>query len=185
MGTNKKVESTSKFLSLILRHEPQLVGLTLGDGGWVRVDELLTRCAQANKPISYELLKEVVETSDKKRFALSEDGALIRANQGHSVAVDLGLSPTTPPDKLYHGTASRFLDAIWVEGLTRRERHHVHLTAKLDVAMSVGQRHGQPVILEVDSLQMHLDGHKFFQSDNGVWLVGAVAVHYMRLLPQE
>lgn len=185
MGTNKKVESTSKFLSLILRHEPQLIGLTLGEGGWVRVDDLLARCAQANKPISYELLKEVVETSDKKRFALNEDCTLIRANQGHSVAVDLGFSPTTPPDKLYHGTASRFLEAIWEQGLTRRERHHVHLTAKLDVAMSVGQRHGQPVILEVDSLQMHLDGNKFFQSDNGVWLVDAVAVHYMRLLPQE
>jgi putative RNA 2'-phosphotransferase len=151
----------------------------------VHVDDLLPRCAQSNKPISYELLKEVVETSDKKRFALSKDGTHIRANQGHSVAVDLGLSVTTPPDKLFHGTASRFLEAIWAQGLTRRERHHVHLTAKLDVAMSVGQRHGQPVILEVDALQMHLDGHKFFQSDNAVWLVNAVAVRYMRLLPQE
>ena len=185
MGPNKKLESTSKFLSLILRHEPQLIGLTLGEGGWVRVDDLLARCVQSNKPISYELLKEVVETSDKKRFALSEDGTNIRANQGHSVAVDLGLSPITPPDKLYHGTASRFLEAIWAQGLTRRARHHVHLTAKLDVAVSVGQRHGQPVILEVDSLRMHLEGHQFFRSDNGVWLVDAVAAHYLRLMPQE
>jgi putative RNA 2'-phosphotransferase len=185
MGTSNNVVSTSKLLSLILRHEPQLVGLTLGDGGWVRVDELLARCAQANKPISLELLKEVVETSDKKRFALSEDGSFIRANQGHSVEVDLGLSPTTPPDKLYHGTASRFMGAIWSQGLQRQARHHVHLTAKLDVAISVGQRHGQPVILEVDSLRMHVDGQKFYQSANGVWLVDAVGVQYMRLLPQE
>ncbi|MBA4109212.1 MAG: RNA--NAD 2'-phosphotransferase [Leptothrix sp. (in: Bacteria)] len=185
MGTNNKVVSTSKLLSLILRHEPQLVGLTLGDGGWVRVDELLARCEQANKPISLELLKEVVETSDKKRFALSDDGLFIRANQGHSVEIDLGLSPTTPPQKLYHGTASRFLDAIWVKGLQRQARHHVHLTASLDVALSVGQRHGQPVILEVDSLQMHLDGQQFFQSDNGVWLVETVGTQYMRLMRQE
>ncbi len=185
MKTHNKVESTSKYLSLILRHEPQLIGLTLGEAGWVRVNELLARCAQANRPIPYELLMEVVETSDKKRFAMSDDRALIRANQGHSVAVDLGLGASTPPDKLYHGTASRFLEAIWAQGLTRQARHHVHLTATLDVALSVGQRHGQAVILEVASLQMHLDGHKFFQSSNGVWLVDAVAVHYMRLLPQK
>ncbi len=185
MGTNNKVVSTSKLLSLILRHEPQLVGITLGEGGWVRVDELLARCAQANKPISLELLKEVVEASDKRRFALSDDGLFIRANQGHSVEIDLGLGPTTPPQKLYHGTASRFLDAIWAQGLQRQARHHVHLTASLDVAISVGQRHGQPVILEVDSLQMHLDGQQFFQSDNGVWLVDAVGTQYMRLMRQE
>lgn len=185
MGTKNKVVSTSKFLSLILRHEPQLVGITLGERGWVRVDELLARCAQSNKPISLELLKEVVATNDKRRFALSEDGVFIRANQGHSVEVDLGLSPSRPPDKLYHGTASRFLNAIWVQGLQRQARHHVHLTASLNVATSVGQRHGQPVIVEVDALQMHADGHQFFQSDNGVWLVDAVPVHYVRLLAQQ
>lgn len=185
MKTNNTVVSTSKFLSLILRHEPHLVGIHLSEGGWVRVDELLARCAQASKPISLELLKEVVETSDKRRFALSEDGLFIRANQGHSVEIELGLSPTTPPHKLYHGTASRFLDAIWAQGLQRQARHHVHLTAKLDVAISVGKRHGQPVILEVESFQMHLDGQKFYQSDNGVWLVDAVGVQYIRLLPQE
>lgn len=185
MGMNNKVVSTSKLLSLILRHEPQLVGVTLGEGGWVGVNELLARCAKANKPISLELLKEVVETSDKKRFSLSDDGLFIRANQGHSVEVDLGLSSTTPPQKLYHGTAARFLDAIWAQGLQRQARHHVHLTPKLDIAISVGQRHGHPVILEVDSFQMHLDGQKFYQSDNGVWLVDAVGVQYMRLLNRE
>lgn len=185
MGTKNKVVATSKLLSLILRHEPQLVGLTLGEGGWVRVDELLARCAQANKPISLEMLHEVVATSDKKRFALSEDGLFIRANQGHSVEVDLGLSASTPPERLYHGTASRYLEAILAQGLQRQARHHVHLTSRLDVAISVGQRHGQPVVLEVDSWQMHLDGYQFFQSDNGVWLVEAVGVRYMRLLSQS
>lgn len=185
MGTNNKLVSTSKFLSLILRHEPQLVGLTLGDGGWVSVNDLLACCAQANKPISLVLLQEVVATSDKKRFAFSEDGRFVRANQGHSVEVDLGLSTSQPPDTLYHGTASRFVESIWAQGLQRQARHHVHLTSKLDVARSVGLRHGKPVILEVNSLQMHLDGHAFFQSDNGVWLVDAVGVQYLRLLSRE
>ena len=185
MGTKEKLVSTSKFLSLILRHEPERVGLTLGDGGWVSVDALLACCAQARKPISLELLKEVVATNDKQRFAFSEDGLLIRANQGHSVSVDLGLEPSIPPDVLYHGTASRFLDSIWQEGLQKRARHHVHLTANLDVAIAVGQRHGKVVILEIDARQMHLDGHQFFQADNGVWLVDSVGVGYMRLRDED
>lgn len=185
MGTKEKLVSTSKFLSLILRHEPERVGLPLGDGGWVSVDVLLACCAQARKPMSLELLKEVVATNDKQRFAFSADGLLIRANQGHSVTVDLGLQPSTPPDRLYHGTASRFLGGIWQEGLQKRARHHVHLTANLDVANAVGQRHGKVVILEIDARQMHLDGHRFFQSDNGVWLVDSVEATYMSLREQD
>ena len=185
MGTKEKLVSTSKFLSLILRHEPERVGLLLGDGGWVSVEALLACCEQARKPMSLELLKEVVATSDKQRFAFSEDGLLIRANQGHSVAVDLGLQPSTPPDTLYHGTASRFLDGIWREGLQKRARHHVHLTARLDVASAVGQRHGTVVILEVNARQMHQDGHPFFQTDNGVWLVDSVGANYLSLREQE
>lgn len=185
MGTKEKLVSTSKFLSLILRHEPERVGLTLGDGGWVSVDALLACCAQARKPISLELLKEVVATNDKQRFAFSDDGLLIRANQGHSVSVDLGLQPSTPPDVLYHGTASRFLEGIWQAGLQKQARHHVHLTANMDVAVVVGQRHGKVVILEIDARQMHLDGHLFFQSDNGVWLVDSVGAGYMRLRDED
>lgn len=182
---NKKSEliAMSKFLSLVLRHEPQKIGLQLDDAGWVVTQELLRCLAAAGRPTTLELLTQVVETSDKQRFAFSTDGARIRANQGHSVEVDLGLTPTTPPERLFHGTASRFLDAILREGLTRRARHHVHLTASLDIASAVGQRYGQLVMLSIDAKRMHADGHFFYCSENGVWLTDAVPPTYLTVMP--
>lgn len=185
-NNSKRITTISKFMSLVLRHEPARIGLTLGEGGWVPVAELLAGCERAGKRISPALLREVVASNDKQRFAFSDDGLRIRANQGHSVQVDLGLVPEVPPPQLYHGTASRFLKSILEQGLLRGSRHHVHLTEKQDVAVSVGTRHGLPVVLVVDALRMQQEGHVFYRSDNGVWLTDQVGTHYLtRLEPQE
>lgn len=169
----------SKFLSLVLRHKPETIGLTLDSQGWVSVDELIAKSNAAGTRLTKEELIYVVETSDKKRFTLSENRQLIRAAQGHSVSVELGLSPQTPPDILYHGTATRYLDSILKEGLKPQSRQQVHLSAMEDTAHRVGQRHGTPVILKVDALNMHKRGFKFFMADNGVWLTDAVPPEFL------
>ncbi|MCB0062887.1 MAG: RNA 2'-phosphotransferase, partial [Caldilineaceae bacterium] len=178
-ATAKQITRFSKLLSLILRHDPGRIGLTLDAGGWADVDELLTKAAQAGHKISREQLAAVVAQNNKQRFRFNEDGTRIRANQGHSIPVDLGLEAQTPPPVLYHGTATRFLDSIRAEGLNRRSRQHVHLSADIETARKVGQRHGKPVILTVDAAAMHGDGHTFYRSDNGVWLVDAVPTAYL------
>jgi putative RNA 2'-phosphotransferase len=172
------LEKTSKFLSLVLRHEPEKIGLQLDKQGWVVIDELLQK-AGPHLPLTNELLHQIVSTSDKKRFAISEDGLRIRAHQGHSVEVELGLQPQTPPGVLYHGTASRFLDSIRQQGLLRGERHHVHLSANIDTALTVGKRHGQAVILTVKAAQMQRAGHVFYCSENSVWLTDHVPVEFL------
>jgi len=177
----KEASSLSKFLSLVLRHEPQRIGLVLDQAGWVGIDDLLQKSEAAGKPLSREQLQQIVDSSDKQRFAISADGQRIRANQGHSVDVDLGLAPALPPPHLFHGTATRFLDAILRDGLQRRERHHVHLSARQDTAAAVGERHGQLALLEVDAAAMQADGHRFFCSANGVWLTDAVPARYLTL----
>ena len=174
-----ELKSLSKFLSLILRHEPERIGLILNDAGWASIDALLKNASAAGRPMTREQLETVVATSDKKRFSISEDGMRIRANQGHSIEVDLGLLPAEPPDVLYHGTATRFLKSILAAGLDKRERHHVHLTHDVDIAKSVGQRYGVVVVLTVAAARMHADGHTFFRSENGVWLTDAVPAHYL------
>lgn len=184
MKENKnKLVTASKFLALVLRHEPQRIGLELDPAGWVEVSTLLAKLAAAGRPLSPQALRELVASSDKQRFALSGDGLRIRANQGHSIEVDLALAPAEPPAQLYHGTATRFLPAILEEGLRRMARHHVHLSQDLEVALSVGVRHGKPAILLVQAARMHADGHRFFRSDNGVWLVEAVPPGYLALQP--
>ena len=147
--------------------------------GWVAVDELLRACQQHSFPITLEELKIVVATSDKKRFAFNEDGTQIRANQGHSVEVELGYQPVTPPALLYHGTAERFLASIRQQGLVKGQRHHVHLSADEATALKVGVRHGKPVVLQVQSGVMHRAGYLFFQSENGVWLTEYVPAAYL------
>ena len=175
-----ELKRISKFLSLVLRHRPETVGLELSPDGWVDVDELLSACRANGRSISRAVLNEVVATNDKRRFSFSDDGQQIRANQGHSVDVDLGLEPVEPPERLYHGTVARFLEAIRREGLVRGNRQHVHLSADRQTADNVGQRRGRPVILVVESGRMHADGHKFYLSDNGVWLADAVPPEYLR-----
>lgn len=171
--------SISKFLSLVLRHQPEVIGLTLDRQGWADVEELLEKCRQHGRPLDLETLREVVANNDKKRFVFSENGRRIRASQGHSLDIDLGYEPAVPPDLLFHGTARRFLDAIRGVGLRRQSRQHVHLSPDKATAEAVGRRHGQPVILVVDSAAMHAAGHKFFLSENGVWLTEAVPADYL------
>ena len=173
--------TTSKFLSLVLRHDPGKVGITLDQAGWTGVAALLAACAAHGVVITREELDRVVATSDKQRFALSADGTRIRANQGHSVDVDLALTPATPPDTLYHGTVDRFLDGIRANGLVKGERHHVHLSADTAVATQVGARRGRPVVLVVHAAAMVAAGHVFFRSANGVWLVDHVPVAFLEV----
>jgi putative RNA 2'-phosphotransferase len=177
--TDKETIKASKFLSLILRHEPERVGLKLGEAGWVAVEELLHAVNRNGFPLSLDQLKHVVATSDKKRFAFSEDGQRIRASQGHSIEVDLQYAPQTPPDLLYHGTATRFLDGIRKDGLQKMERHDVHLSAETKVTFQVGGRHGKPVLLIIRAGDMHRAGHVFRRSANGVWLVNQVPPEFI------
>jgi len=170
---------TSKFLSYVLRHRPDEIGIELDPGGWVAIADLL-RCAnQAGHGLTSEALHEVVQTNDKRRFAISDDGLKIRASQGHSIDVDLGLDPREPPTLLYHGTASRHLDSIRGEGLLPRNRQYVHLSLDIPTATAVGSRHGAPVVLTVHAARMHADGHAFFLSHNGIWMTAAVPAAYL------
>jgi putative RNA 2'-phosphotransferase len=178
--SNQNVE-ISKFLSYVLRHKPDAIGIALGEEGWVAVDALLAAAARHGKSISRDLLNEVVATNDKRRFALSPDGRSIRANQGHSVEVDLALAPVEPPELLYHGTVERFLDSIRRDGLVRGNRQQVHLSPDRDTATHVGARRGKPVILVVEAGRLNLAGHQFFRSENGVWLTDAVPPEYLRI----
>lgn len=169
--------AVSKKLSLVLRHDPASVGVTPDANGWVEVDALLEALNRNGFDVKGDEIAEVVRTSDKQRFVLA-DGK-IRANQGHSIQVDLGLEAAPPPDLLFHGTVYRFLDSIYANGLTKGERHHVHLSADLVTAQEVGKRRGVPVVLIVDAARMAADGHVFFRSDNGVWLTDHVPARYV------
>ena len=172
----------SKLLSWALRHAPGEAGITLDDAGWTDVDALLAALAARGEHVDRAALERIVETSDKRRFAFSEDGTRIRANQGHSVPVDLGLEATTPPERLYHGTVARFLEAIREEGLRRGERHHVHLSETVEMAAEVGRRRGEPLVLSVAATAMAREGHVFYRSANGVWLVEAVPPQHLEVL---
>lgn len=181
METRAKVR-VSKFLSLHLRHDPAGLGLQLEPGGWVPVRDLLAACRRKGVAISRDELREIVETSDKQRFGFDPSGTKIRANQGHSVEVDLQLAPAEPPAVLYHGTGAAAVAAILQEGLRRQSRHHVHLSADPATARQVGARHGSPVVLRVDAAAMRAAGFAFFRSDNGVWLVDHVPKDYLARL---
>lgn len=176
---DKALVRASKFLSLVLRHEPQRIGIVLDSAGWVAVDELLVAVNWAGVPLTRAMLQQVVDENDKQRFRFSDDGLRIRASQGHSVEVALELPAKTPPALLYHGTATRFLAAIRQQGLLAQSRQQVHLSADHDTAVKVGQRHGKPVVLTVKSGDMHGDGYLFYQADNGVWLTDHVPPPYL------
>ncbi len=169
----------SKFLSLVLRHKPQTIGIELDEAGWVDVEELISALARHGKRISRETLEEVVRTNDKQRFSLSEDGSRIRANQGHSVDIDLGYQPATPPEILYHGTPQQFVEAISREGLKKMNRHHVHLHVDVATSTAVGRRRGKPVLLKVKALDMHQVGYEFFVTPNDVWLTDNVPAEFI------
>ena len=175
----KDITKISKRLSLVLRHQPQTIGIQLDEQGWVETATLIEAFSKHFFPIKAEELNEVVAQNSKKRFAFSEDGLKIRASQGHSLEINLGYTAIEPPEILYHGTATRFLGSIREKGLIKQDRHHVHLSADKATAKNVGSRHGAPVILEIKAKEMFKKGFEFYQSENGVWLTEHVAVEFM------
>ncbi|MGC4090242.1 MAG: RNA 2'-phosphotransferase [Polyangiaceae bacterium] len=170
----------SKLLSFVLRHGPSEFGLTLTPDGWVAVDTLLTALANHGEPLARSELEQLVRTNDKQRFALSPDGSRIRANQGHSLKVDLAYSAEAPPELLYHGTVQRFLASIERDGIRRGQRHHVHLSETTELAARVGARRGEPLVLSVDARAMAEAGYEFFRTPNGVWLTEHVPARFVR-----
>lgn len=179
MMSESETNRTSKFLSLVLRHKPEELGITLDENGWTDVPTLLAKMDAKGHRITNDQLRHIVETNSKKRFAFNDDESRIRANQGHSVEMNLGYVQKQPPEFLYHGTATRFLDVILDDGLQKMNRHHVHLSSDEQTARSVGSRHGKPVVLTVKAGAMAADGHVFYQSENGVWLTDHVPVAYI------
>lgn len=172
----------SKYLSKHLRHAPDRLGLTLAPGGWVGVDELVSACTAHQFPLTRAELEAVVAGSDKQRFSFDETQTRIRANQGHSVDIDLQLEPQTPPEVLYHGTGEKSVPAILELGLMKMSRHHVHLSQDIDTAHKVGSRHGRPVVLAIAADAMSQVGFTFYCSENGVWLVDAVPPQYLTVI---
>jgi putative RNA 2'-phosphotransferase len=177
MSDNVRV---SKYLSYVLRHRPDAIGLALDEQGWANVEDLLARSAEQGEALDRATLEEIVRTCPKRRYAFSEDGGRIRASQGHSLKVDLALTPQSPPETLYHGTATRFLEGILRDGLRAMNRTHVHLSADVETAITVGKRHGKPVVLEVAATRMANDGHLFYLSENFVWLAESVPPNFLR-----
>ncbi|KVC57733.1 RNA 2'-phosphotransferase [Burkholderia stagnalis] len=184
MHTHKKtLDDTSKYLSYLLRHEPQAIGLQLDPEGWADIDALVAGAARHGRQLDRATIEAVVATNDKKRFALSDDGRRIRAVQGHSTpAVQRQYPERQPPDVLYHGTATRFLESIHAQGLKAGTRHHVHLSQDMSTAISVGKRYGKPVVLAIRARHMHERGFRFFMAENGVWLTDAVPAEFLSLL---
>ena len=176
---------TGRYISYLLRHHPEDSGLTLDQHGWADVNELINAVAQTYAGFSRTELDEIVATNNKKRYSYSEDGLRIRANQGHSIQVDVELEEKTPPPVLWHGTAERFVESIQEQGLVSGSRLYVHLSTDTDTARVVGKRHGKPVIFHVDCKRMAEDGYKFYLSVNGVWLTNEVPARYLRLIEED
>ncbi|SEM19144.1 putative RNA 2'-phosphotransferase [Butyrivibrio sp. ob235] len=173
-----KNTEVSKFISLILRHKPETIGISLDEHGWANVDELIAGISKTS-PINMEILEEIIATDNKQRYSFNEDHTLIRANQGHSIHVDVELKKVTPPDTLYHGSAEKYEKSIDEQGLIPKSRLYVHLSKDYETAVNVGKRHGKPVIYKVKSGVMDKDGIEFFLSENGVWLTKAVPAKYL------
>ena len=173
-----KKNETSKFIALILRHKPETIGISLDEHGWANVDELIQGVSKTH-PLSMELLEEIVRTDDKQRYSFNEDHTLIRANQGHSIPVDVELEERMPPTVLYHGTGEKYTSSIDQQGLIPKSRLYVHLSSDIKTAKTVGARHGRPVIYSVDCEAMVRDGYRFYLSANHVWLTKLVPVEYL------
>ena len=172
------LKETSKFMSLILRHKPETIGITLDEHGWANVNELITGIAKTHT-FNFDILEEIVRTDEKKRYSFNEDKTLIRANQGHSIPVDVELAEAEPPAELWHGTGEKYVTTINVQGLIPKSRLYVHLSKDRDTAEKVGKRHGRPFLYIVGAGEMYRDGYKFYLSENGVWLTKKVPVKYL------
>ena len=166
-------------MSLILRHKPEVIGVSLDKHGWAVVDDLINGIAKNNEGFNMAILKEIVETDNKQRYSFNDDKTLIRANQGHSIPVDVELKEAKPPKQLWHGTGEKYVSAIDEQGLLHKNRLYVHLSTNEETAIKVGKRHGKPVLYTVNAEEMYQDGYKFFLSKNGVWLTDHVPVKYL------
>ena len=180
----EKYDKLSKFISLILRHKPEAVNITLDEHGWADIEELIAGINGTGRKINMDILEKIVSSDDKQRYSFNHDKTLIRANQGHSIPVDVELKEQEPPEYLYHGTAARFLDSIANEGLKPMSRLYVHLSKDIDIALNVGKRHGNPVILRIHTGDMYRDGYKFYLSENGVWLTKKVDAKYFEVMKE-
>ena len=174
------LEQTSKFIALVLRHKPEAAGIMLDGHGWAQVDELIAGVSR-RMPLTREMLEEIVRTDNKQRYSFSPDHQRIRANQGHSIPVDVELKQAVPPDTLYHGTGEKYVESILREGLLPKSRLYVHLSRDAATAEQVGRRHGQPVLFQVDAAAMVRDGYAFYLSENQVWLTREVPVRYLTI----
>ena len=172
------LKETSKFISLILRHKPETIGISLDEHGWADVEELIKGIART-RDFDMDMLEEIVRTDEKQRYSFNEDKTLIRANQGHSIPVDVELDEKEPPEELWHGTGEKYVSSIDTQGLIPKSRLYVHLSKDQETAVKVGQRHGKPVLYIVKAGEMYSDGYKFFLSKNGVWLTKEVPVKYL------
>lgn len=182
MITDKESKRISKFMSFVLRHQPEFIGLNLDSNGWADVRELLAKMNSNGFSLTEEILDHIVSTNSKKRFAYNESKTSIRASQGHSIEVELGLKETIPPEYLYHGTGENSVSSILTSGLEKRDRQHVHLSGDTATAKAVGGRHGKPKIFTVAAAQMKQDGFSFYLSDNNVWLTDQVPAQYLKLM---
>ncbi len=171
-------KETSKYISLILRHKPETIGITLDEHGWANVDELISGISKTHT-LNMDILEDIVSTDEKQRYSFNEDKTLIRANQGHSVQVDVELDEVKPPETLWHGTGEKYVESIDVHGLISKSRLYVHLSKDVDTAIKVGKRHGKTVLYSVMASDMYNDGYKFYLSKNGVWLTKEVPVKYL------
>lgn len=178
----ENLNKLSVFISLVLRHKPEAAHITLDEHGWADVDELLAGINDTGRKIDMEILEEIVRTDNKQRYSFNEDKTLIRANQGHSIPVDVELEEKQPPQFLYHGTADRFLESIMAEGLKPMNRLYVHLSKDEETAVKVGKRHGNPVVLKISAEEMYHDGKKFYLSKNGVWLTKYIEKKYIQMV---
>lgn len=178
---NMNLEKTSKFISLILRHKPEVIGISVDEHGWAKVSELLNGISK-KQYIDMEMLEQIVATDNKQRYSFNEDKTLIRANQGHSIKVDVELQEKKPPAILYHGTGEKYVKSIDEQGLISKSRLYVHLSKDEETAKNVGSRHGKPVIYKIYASEMYNNGHIFYLSENGVWLTKSVPVKYMKKL---
>lgn len=176
-----KKDKLSIFISLILRHKPETIGIKLDDYGYADVNELIEKINNTGRNINIEILEQIVKEDNKQRYSFNDDRSKIRANQGHSINVDVELKELEPPEYLYHGTATRFLDNIKNEGIIKQSRLYVHLSRDIDTAIKVGKRHGTPVILKINTGKMYENGYKFYLSENNVWLCEYIPFKYVEI----
>lgn len=178
------LEKDSKYLSLILRHKPEIIGITLDEHGWANVKELI-QGINKTRHFTMGMLEKIVETDEKQRYSFNREKTLIRANQGHSINVDVELEEAIPPDVLYHGTATKYISSILYQGILHKNRLYVHLSKDIETAIKVGSRHGDVVILKIDAKQMYNDGIKFYLSKNGVWLTNDIDPKYFQIMEEK